>query len=506
MKLEFVLEEDKASHVLWLMHVYAFCRPSISALSGVPLERSLIKIEKGYGKWAVDPKNWREISSSVLHRLKTGEIDPQKIVQESKRYGAEAVTISDSVIAAELHAKSDPELKQLFSELYEALSGITALGFLPVVIDFHNFALSTELTKVLERRIEGQGLDKEIKPPEALSVLAASHYYTQAKQENIELFELTAAVERELGKNFADEKALQQAVDASPPLKKRLEKHAEKWKWIEHGYVGPAYSKQDFLKELLRAIRQYNAQNEEKRLKEADTVLRLEQAALEKKLGLSEEDAALFNAARDFMYAKAYRMDVRNKAYYAFGLLLEEAARRTGYSKEELHATDFHELLALLDKSGSPTREELARRLELCAWVQEGSSITPFTGERAEAELESRIAKQEHEDVTELRGQVACVGRATGKAKIVKTAADVAKVQHGDILVSPMTNPNLVPAMAKAAAFVTETGGITCHAAIVAREMSKPCVIGTKIATKAFKDGDLVEVDAVEGTVRKISG
>ena len=67
-----------------------------------------------------------------------------------------------------------------------------------------------------------------------------------------------------------------------------------------------------------------------------------------------------------------------------------------------------------------------------------------------------------------------------------------------------MTTPDFVPAMEKAAAIVTDRGGILCHAAIVSREMSKPCIIGTKIATKVLKDGDLVEVDADKGVVRKI--
>mgnify|MGYP001564748046 CR=1 FL=1 len=58
--------------------------------------------------------------------------------------------------------------------------------------------------------------------------------------------------------------------------------------------------------------------------------------------------------------------------------------------------------------------------------------------------------------------------------------------------------------MRKAAAFVTDEGGILCHAAIVARELKKPCIIGTKIATRVFKDGDMVEVDATKGIVRKI--
>ena len=58
--------------------------------------------------------------------------------------------------------------------------------------------------------------------------------------------------------------------------------------------------------------------------------------------------------------------------------------------------------------------------------------------------------------------------------------------------------------MKKAAAIVTDEGGITSHAAIVSRELGIPCVIGTKFATKVFKDGDLIEVDADKGIVRKI--
>lgn len=65
-----------------------------------------------------------------------------------------------------------------------------------------------------------------------------------------------------------------------------------------------------------------------------------------------------------------------------------------------------------------------------------------------------------------------------------------------------MTTPDYLPAMNKAAAFITDEGGVTCHAAIVAREIGKPCIIGTKFATKILKNGDMVEVDADSGVVR----
>lgn len=73
--------------------------------------------------------------------------------------------------------------------------------------------------------------------------------------------------------------------------------------------------------------------------------------------------------------------------------------------------------------------------------------------------------------------------------------------QEGEILVSPMTIPDFLPAMKKAAAFVTDEGGILCHAAIVARELNKPCVVGTKFATQVLKDGDLITVDATNGII-----
>ncbi len=77
--------------------------------------------------------------------------------------------------------------------------------------------------------------------------------------------------------------------------------------------------------------------------------------------------------------------------------------------------------------------------------------------------------------------------------------------QEGDVLVTAMTSPDFFPLMKKTSAIVTNLGGITCHAAILARELGKPCVIGTEFATTILKDGDIVEVDAEKGVVRKLS-
>lgn len=110
--------------------------------------------------------------------------------------------------------------------------------------------------------------------------------------------------------------------------------------------------------------------------------------------------------------------------------------------------------------------------------------------------------KRENSDVKEIKGVIAQKGCAKGLVKIVRKTAELDKVNNGDILVTQMTFPAFIQAMHKASAFITDEGGITCHAAIVAREMKKPCIIGTKIATQVLKDGDMVEVDADEGVVK----
>jgi len=102
----------------------------------------------------------------------------------------------------------------------------------------------------------------------------------------------------------------------------------------------------------------------------------------------------------------------------------------------------------------------------------------------------------------EIKGFSANGGIAKGVARIVFERKDFGKLKRGEILVTTMTSVDFVSVMEKALAFVTNEGGIICHASIVAREMNKPCVIATKIATKVIKDGDLVEVDANKGIVK----
>ncbi|RDV83230.1 phosphoenolpyruvate synthase [Ammonifex thiophilus] len=100
-----------------------------------------------------------------------------------------------------------------------------------------------------------------------------------------------------------------------------------------------------------------------------------------------------------------------------------------------------------------------------------------------------------------VQGMGASPGIASGKVVLVKSFDDITRVKEGSVLVTTMTNPDMVPAMKRAAAIVTDEGGRTCHAAIVSRELGIPCIVGTKNATAVLKEGMEVTVDAVRGVV-----
>jgi len=172
------------------------------------------------------------------------------------------------------------------------------------------------------------------------------------------------------------------------------------------------------------------------------------------------------------------------------------------WTKEELLSFTPTELLDFLQgKIGWNYKEKIIKRNKKSAWVFTKEGYTLRTEKEAVDQI-FLILEIEKTDI--LKGFCASLGKITGTARVILSEEDFSKVQEGDILITAMTRPEFMPVLKKAAAFVTNEGGITCHAAIVSREMNKPCVIGTRNATQVFKDGDRVEVDANNGIVRKI--
>jgi len=116
-------------------------------------------------------------------------------------------------------------------------------------------------------------------------------------------------------------------------------------------------------------------------------------------------------------------------------------------------------------------------------------------------EVKTEEAEMTEEMKVLLKGLGASPGIGAGRVVVIFDASEIDKVKEGDVLVTTMTNPDMVPAMKRAAAIVTDEGGRTCHAAIVSRELGIPAVVGTKEATKVLKDGMLVTVDGTRGVV-----
>ena len=115
-----------------------------------------------------------------------------------------------------------------------------------------------------------------------------------------------------------------------------------------------------------------------------------------------------------------------------------------------------------------------------------------------------KFESEEVEYTNKLKGIVAQKGKIRGRVRRIMGHKDISKIKEGEILVAPMTMPDFIPAMKKASAFVTDEGSLACHAAIIAREMKKPCIVGTKIATQLLKDDMEIEVDANNGFIKII--
>lgn len=193
---------------------------------------------------------------------------------------------------------------------------------------------------------------------------------------------------------------------------------------------------------------------------------------------------------------------------YVNELFLAELKRRFGISKTDLRKYVGAELDALMLSGQKLDAKRLQEREKGLAKILVGSEIDSIEGSKAQEFLDETIKPASQ--VRELVGVVASRGRAVGKVILLsytnpgEHGAKISKMEHGQILVTQMTHPDIVIACKKAGAIVTDEGGMLSHAAIVSRELGIPCVVGTKAATAVLKDGDVVEVNAFDGTVKKL--
>lgn len=194
-----------------------------------------------------------------------------------------------------------------------------------------------------------------------------------------------------------------------------------------------------------------------------------------------------------------------------FQYVYQVARRKVGFSQvgvEVLRQLSLREMIDILNGNGGPDIDLLVARYRSCVYgfqsekriwqwdpIESGKMRDEFLGRRrTEGPIKGRVAH---------RGPT-----VAGRARVMAPGAHTATKQkiasemvEGEILVTGMTHPNIIVACEKAGAIVTDQGGVTCHAAIVSRELDVPCIIGTGVATRRIATGDLLRVDTVEGTV-----
>ncbi len=209
----------------------------------------------------------------------------------------------------------------------------------------------------------------------------------------------------------------------------------------------------------------------------------------------------LVQLAKDISYLRTFHLEKTNEGCFYARPFLTELAKRMGLSYPDLTNLIPEEIESYFRNEMQIFPVSIEERKKGYVIIND-PEIKIFIGKEVEHFKQEHL--QQLDNVTQISGLVAYRGKITGTVKVLYNVAEMSKVNKGDIIVAQVTTPDFVPVMEKAAAFITDIGGITSHAAIIAREMKKPCIVGTEIATKVFKDGDLVEVDAEKGIVRKI--
>lgn len=275
-------------------------------------------------------------------------------------------------------------------------------------------------------------------------------------------------------------------------ISKDIKKHVRKYIWINSRYGEENYYTVAEAKQRLAQINK----------KEFFKKWQAEKSELKKALKRAKEilggkNRSLVDFLQFITYYRTRRTDIMNKAGFLFIPELKKIAREKKLIYRQLLHCTKDEILNEI-----PAVKIIEGRMKDHAMILDQGGIQCVTGR--ESERIRNFLKEKISKVKEIKGIVASRGFTKGIVRLIVSKENYSKMAKGDILVTSMTTPEMMSVMRLAGAFITDEGGITCHAAIVSREMKKPCIIGTKIATKALKDGDLVEVDANRGVVKKL--
>ncbi len=286
--------------------------------------------------------------------------------------------------------------------------------------------------------------------------------------------------------------------------KKDIIKHREKYNWMNTNWAGVNLLSLNYFKKQIYQMAKWPLA---KLLKEKNKLLFWQKQhqkkveTLQKKLKLTKEIKVLCGLCSTFSDWREERKMDSMITLIALDKIINEFSKRTKLPKKLLLFLDGQEFTSM--EAIKNKKNELQKRTKTCFYhVAKAGKLMVFTGK--EALTLHQLLENSLTHSKTLTGATAYKGKIKGTAKLVVSAKDFKKIKRGDILVTQMTRPEFMPILHKVSAIVTDEGGITCHAAIMSRELKIPCVIGTQTATKMLKNGDLVEVDANQGAIKII--
>jgi phosphohistidine swiveling domain-containing protein len=270
----------------------------------------------------------------------------------------------------------------------------------------------------------------------------------------------------------------------------------KKWYWIPFDYYGgEEWDLDHFIKEL-----QKDKDLKRKNYLENYSInIHKDQEKVYAKYDFSDEEKHLIDCLQIINFLQDERKRVTNISYpFLQNKILAEISQRTDVSRELLWLMTPNEIVSAL--KGKIVN--IDHRKNNCAISVSGDEFVVY--EKIPDFLDEGI--EEVVDVDMVKGVAGSKGIVKGKVRICKTSRDARLIENGEVMVAPCTTPDFIIGFQKAAAVVTDEGGVTSHAAVVSREMNLPCVIDTKNATDILRDGDYIEVDGGKGIVRIVEG
>ncbi len=508
-KPEWFAEEQRGGGIPMMPAILTLFRITSSKLftktTGVKCCDFLLDLSLGAEKTYTREDQWERFCYQSYKKVKQEPNWQEKLVKGFVKRVPGFLAFCKSVYKARLKKKTNQELWQMYEKyvrLYEDIyvwGEPFAFGARFKLADY----LSEYLQKILKSKNQLKKFDHYFN---ALITPKQKPFIIKQKQALLRIaFKISQ--NSKLKKLFKKSlSSINKEVVKYPALNKQIQEHTKKYQWVPYNYGAELFTKKYFLKEIRTLIVKNQVKGEINKIKRLYHNLERKQQKIIKGLKIDKYHQKLFTALRWNSFIIDYKKRVFTLSHFYINFsLMPEIAKRLRIKKELAHClleSDVKQ--ALLNNKLIPLKV-LKQRFKRSVIFIRGGKIKLMINKQAVQFLKKqRIGKIKKSRIKQIKGRAANKGIVKGRAKIIPGPKDFKKMKSGNILVTHMTTPEFISILKKAKAIITDEGGITCHAAIISRELGIPCIIGTKIATKALKDGDLVEVDANKGIVRII--